>query len=238
MMYTVGELIQQLGVYDEDLTVEVVLEKEEASIFLSSRTKADALKFARLLQGIYTSLPAKSKSTAHRIFRRTNGTKKKNIRSAAVTAVLEIRAIALPKEIHNLFQTWEESPSQFWKGDGTQLEACWESRGSIERIATEAYLIVRQLGQRRMLDTILWRFYVYFFYSLALLLGDGQLNMSNGLYQRLLAALLQSKQVTDDAATIEENLLAWKAAGSKYHKICLRLGQGALFLLPQVSDGV
>ncbi|KAH6667750.1 hypothetical protein B0J14DRAFT_704225 [Halenospora varia] len=205
-MYSVGRLIQQLNNYDKELTLEALLEKKE---------------FASLLHGIYTSLPVKSKSTAQRIFRTTDGTKKKKTRSAALTAVLEIRVIALPQDIHNLFQTWKENPSQFWKACGAQLGTLWDSEKSVESVATEAYLAVRHLRVRRLWDTILWRFYANFFYNLALLLGNGQ-----------------SEKITDEIAVIEGNLRSWTAAGSRYHKICLRLDKGALFLLPQVPDNV
>lgn len=119
-----------------------------------------------------------------------------------------------------------------------QLGADLTSRKPIESIATDVYLVVRRLTLRRVLDTILWRFYVTFFYDLALLLGNGQVNMSDGLYQKLLKILLQSKRITDEIAVIEGNLRSWTAAGSRYHKICHHLNKGALFLLPQVSDNV
>ncbi|KAH6667474.1 hypothetical protein B0J14DRAFT_620004 [Halenospora varia] len=149
----------------------------------------------------------------------------------------EISVIALPQDIHNLFQTWKKNPSHFWKACGAQLGTLWDSEKSIESVATEAYLAVRRLRVRRLWDTILWRFYANFFYSLALLLGNGQVNMSDGLYQRLLK-VLQSEKITDEIAVIEGNLRSWTAAGSRYHKICLRLDKGALFLLPQVPDNV
>lgn len=53
-----------------------------------------------------------------------------------------------------------------------------------------------------------------------------------------LKVLLKSEKITDEIAVIEGNLRSWTAAGSRYHKICLRLDKGALFLLPQVSDNV
>jgi len=63
--------------------------------------------------------------------------------------------------------------------------------------------------------------------------------MSDKQYQRLLKIILQSKHITDSAIVVENNLRSWTAAGSRYYKICLRLGDGALFLLPQVvADSV
>lgn len=202
------------------------------------RTRADYLKFASLLQGIYTSLPVESKSTAQQIFYSKAATKKKKKRSAALTTVLEIRNIALPQDIQNLFQAWKENPSRFWNACGAHYGTQWDSGESIENVATKVYLVVRHLNLRRLWDTILWRFYASFFYNLALLLGNGQVNMSNGLYQRLLKVLLRSEKITDEIAVIEENLRSWTASGSRYHKICLRLDKGALFLLPQLSDNV
>jgi hypothetical protein len=196
------------------------------------------LKFASLLQSIYTSLPDKSKSTAQRIFRSTDGIQKKKTRSTALTAILEIREIALSQDIQNLFPAWKEDPSQFWKAYTSQLGIQWGSEKSIENVASKAYLVVRKLNLRRLWDTMLWRFYANFFYNLALLLGNGQVNMSDGLHQRLLKALLHSEKITDETAVIEENVRSWVVAGSRYYKICLHLGKGALFLLPKLSDNV
>lgn len=101
-----------------------------------------------------------------------------------------------------------------------------------------AYLTTKQLEPRRLWDTILWRFYTSFFYSLALLLGDGRVNLTDGLYGRLLEAISQSSNVTDKIDVIQAKLQLWTTAGARYYKICQYLGDGALFLLPHISDSV
>jgi hypothetical protein len=196
------------------------------------------LKFTSLLQGIYKSLPLKSKRIAQGIFRTSKENKGKKAQSAALATVLETRGVTLPPDVHDLFQVWKQNPTKFWKARGELLGIHWDSRESTDSVASEAYFVVRRLNSQRLWDTILWRFYASFFYDLALLLGNGQVNLTNGLYQRLLEVLSQSEKITDDIVTIESNIRAWTAAGSRYNKICKHLDKGALFLLPHLSDNV
>ncbi|TGO56011.1 hypothetical protein BCON_0083g00030 [Botryotinia convoluta] len=218
--HTVGSFIEQLKKYEETETLESLLEQEE---------------FASLLNGIYTSFSAKSKSTAQKLFQKTNQTRKKRSKSPALLTVIGIHDIALPPSIQSQYQLWKENPSQFWwPSDSLQ------AKQSIEIIAVEAYSVIQKLRLRQVYDVILWRFYVSFFYDLALMLGHGQKvltsNLYNLLYQRLIKALTQSKKITDDIGVIKANLQHWIAAGSRYNRICLALDRGALFLIPQISD--
>ncbi|CAD6439857.1 095128ae-e49d-43a5-bec0-a9fe873b9365 [Sclerotinia trifoliorum] len=220
--YTVGRLIQQLENYDEKQTLESLLEREE---------------FTSLLHGIYTSLSAESKSTAQEVFRKTNVTKKKRTKSTALVIILGIHNIALPPSIQTQYQIWKENPSQLWRAlDGQNSEQ------SIEVAAIEAYLVAQHLRLRQVYNVILWRFYVSFFYQLALLLGHGQKVMTNNLhnilYERLVKAITQSKKINDDITVIKANLQLWVAAGARYNKICTALDKGALFLIPQIPDDV
>lgn len=180
----------------------------------------------------------KSKTRAQRIFHTNNARKKKKKRSVALQSILEIKVIDLPQDIHHVFQTCKDNPSHFWRVYDAHVETCRDVGESIETFAIESYLVIRRLGLRRLLDTVLWRFYTTLFYDLALLLGNGQVHMSDPLYKQLLITLSRSPRITDEALVVEENLRSWVAAGSRYHKICLRLGRGALFLLPQLPDKV
>ncbi|KAF7861820.1 hypothetical protein EAF04_007702 [Stromatinia cepivora] len=118
------------------------------------------------------------------------------------------------------------------------LSVRWDSREPLKDIAAEAYLVVQHLSLRRPWNTILWRFYAIFFYMLGSMPANGARNISDLMHQRLVEALQLSQKITDDIDVMKQNLRSWTAAGFKYHKICLRLGQGALFLLPQVQDTV
>ncbi|KAK6592199.1 hypothetical protein H4I96_12059 [Botrytis cinerea] len=218
--HTVGSFIEQLKEYEETKTLESLLEQEE---------------FASLLNGIYISFSAESKSTAQKLFQKTNQTRKKRSKSPALLTVIGIHDIALPPSIQSQYQLWTENPSQFWRPSDSL-----QAKQSIEIIAVEAYSVIQKLRLRQVYDVILWRFYVSFFYHLALMLGHGQKvltsNLYNLLYERLIKALTQSKKITDDIGVIKANLQHWIAAGSRYNRICLALDKGALFLIPQISD--
>ncbi|KAM0124994.1 hypothetical protein ACHAO1_010812 [Botrytis cinerea] len=219
-MHTVGSFIEKLKKYEETKTLESLLEQEE---------------FASLLNGIYTSFSAESKNTAKKLFQKTNQTKKKKSKSPALLTVIGIHDIALPPSIQSQYQLWKENPSQFWRPSNSL-----QAKQSTDIIAVEAYSVIQKLRLRQVYDVILWRFYVSFFYHLALMLGHGQKvltsNLYNLLYERLIKALTQSKKITDDIGVIKANLQHWIAAGSRYNRICLALDKGALFLIPQISD--
>lgn len=181
-----------------------------------------------------------TKTRARRTFYRTNNPEKKRKRSTALQAILEIDFIDLPQDIRHVFQTWKDQPSRLWNLHEAQV-GTWQYFGkSIETVAIEAYLVIRHLSLRRRVDTVRWRFYATLFYDLARLLGNGQEHMSDALYQELRTALSRSREITDadEAVIVDKNLRSWIAAGSRYHRICLRLGRGALFLLPHVLDKV
>ncbi|CCD42667.1 hypothetical protein BofuT4_P074690.1 [Botrytis cinerea T4] len=156
-------------------------------------------------------------------------------KSPALLTVIGIHDIALPPSIQSQYQLWKENPSQFWRPSNSL-----QAKQSTDIIAVEAYSVIQKLRLRQVYDVILWRFYVSFFYHLALMLGHGQKvltsNLYNLLYERLIKALTQSKKITDDIGVIKANLQHWIAAGSRYNRICLALDKGALFLIPQISD--
>mgnify|MGYP001570223533 FL=1 len=77
-----------------------------------------------------------------------------------------------------------------------------------------------------------------FFYDLILLIGDGKINLTAGLHRKLLEVLHNSPLITDSIDTIKVNLNTWTAAGFRYSKFCDSLDDGALFLLPPLSDSV
>jgi hypothetical protein len=83
-----------------------------------------------------------------------------------------------------------------------------------------------------------WRYYCLFFYDLALVVGNGQERITSKVLAGLLYTLKECDAITDDAETIEANLTSWCAAGQRYWRICKALDDGALFLLPFLSDNV
>lgn len=206
-MYTVDKLICQLNKYKKDLTIEALLEtKDVSSCFVSWRQTTDRVKSTSLLQGIYASLPTKSKTSAQQIFRATSSRKKRKIRSVALATVLEICSVSLPEDVRALFDFCKEDPSQFWKSSSAHVGIRWDSGKPFEVVASEAYLAVRRLNTQGLWDTILWRFYSSFFYNLASLLGNGQVNLTDGLRERLFETIAQSSNVTDGCGVIKENL--------------------------------
>ncbi|KAI9640256.1 hypothetical protein NHQ30_011306 [Ciborinia camelliae] len=221
-MYTVGSIIQQLNKYDKVQTLDSLLKQEREEV-------------TSFLQSVYTSLSTESKGIVQEISRKTNGTKRKKPKSLALVSILRVHDIAVPSGIQEQFQIWKENPSRFWRPLDSQL-----SEPSIETAAIEAYLVLQRLRVREVGDVILWRFYVSFFYELALLVGHGQkvmtLTLHNTLYERLLKATTQSKEITDEPGVMKTYLQAWVAAGSRYNKICMSLDKGALFLIPQIPD--
>lgn len=169
------------------------------------------------------------------MFRNAHDTRRKKSKSPALATILGIRDIALPPGIQNQYQIWKEDPRQFWWSlEGEHIKV------SFEVAAIEAYRVIRNLRSQQADDVILRRFYVTFFYRLALFCGHGQKfitnNLHNILYELLGKALTGSKKITDDTSVIKANLQNWVAAGSRYNKICMALDEGALFLIPQIPD--
>ena len=113
---------------------------------------------------------------------------------------------------------------------------CFTGCDPINTVASQAYIGLTALNTQRKWDTITWRYYTLFFYDLILLIGDGKLNLTTGLHRKLLEVLHSSPFITDDIDIIENNLKKWVSAGSRYSKFCTSLGDGALFLLPPLSD--
>lgn len=147
-----------------------------------------------------------------------------------------INSVSLPEEVHELFSNCIHNPRSFWATLEFQAPLISESVVSVSIVASNIYLRIRRLRLRRKWDTIVWRYYALFFYDLALLIGDGQTRITKKLLGGLLHVLKTSQSITDDAEAIEANLLAWCAAGHRYWKLCDALDNGALFLLPQLSD--
>ncbi|TGO66599.1 hypothetical protein BOTNAR_0058g00350 [Botryotinia narcissicola] len=215
--HTVGSFLQQLKNYDANQSIESLLHDEE---------------FASLLRSIFISLPSEFQSTAREMLTKTNQREKKKTKSPALSAVIEIRNIALPPTIQDHYWLWKENPSRFWH----PVEISHANQ-SVEFIAVEAYLAVRRLRQRQVHDTILWRLHASFFYQLALLLGQGKrlalTDLHNNRYQRLVKAFAQCEKITDEKAVIKANLQLWAATGSRYNKTCAEFGDAMSHLRSQ-----
>lgn len=77
-----------------------------------------------------------------------------------------------------------------------------------------------------------------FFYDLMHLVGAGRKYLVETLQHKLVKAI-DSSGLLEDADTIQTDLKRWARAGSKYHNITTRLGNGSLMLLPQeVTDNM
>ncbi|TGO90384.1 hypothetical protein BPOR_0067g00260 [Botrytis porri] len=225
-MYTVGDFMQHMDYFDKAQAFEGLLRVKE---------------FTSLIVDVYTSFSAESKSIAQELakelLRKPNQTKKKQSKGRALTTIIRIQDITLPASIQSQYEIWKRDPVQFWRSIQNS-----DSQQSTEVIAIEAYLTMQHLRSRQEHDVILWRFYVAFFYQLALLIGHGQKMMTNNLhnilYERLSKVFTQSEKITDKVATIQANLHYWVGTGFIYNKICSALDKGALFLIPQVPDQI
>ncbi|KAF7942982.1 hypothetical protein EAE96_010930 [Botrytis aclada] len=223
-MYTVGDFMQHMEYFDKAQAFEGLL-----------RVKG----FTSLIVDFYTSFSAESKSIvqelAQELSRKPNQTKNKQSKGRALTTIINVQNITLPASIQYQYEIWKGNPVQFWRSIQNS-----GSKQSIEVVAIEAYLIMQDLRLRQEYDIILWRFYVTFFYQLALLIGHGQKMMTNNLhnilYERLGKVFIQSEKIADEVATVQANLHHWVDVGFKYNKVCTALDKGALFLIPQVPD--
>ncbi|KAH8587338.1 hypothetical protein B0O99DRAFT_694610 [Bisporella sp. PMI_857] len=224
-MITVAEIISQLSLCDKTLTVEELVGKPG---------------IISLLSKAFNSLTPKSKTAVQNLFSRaTNGSKKKAKKNHYLKTILQTGKIALPAEVNEQFAACKENPSVFWnRGHWLHSKsATQDSRQHTIHVAVaQAYLGVKELSIQRKWDTIVWRFYTLFFYELALLLGDGGVQLTATLFDRLLEVLTASSRISDNSETITKNLNKWFTAGSKYSKFCDSLGAGALFLLPHLTD--
>ncbi|KFY46794.1 hypothetical protein V494_00326 [Pseudogymnoascus sp. VKM F-4513 (FW-928)] len=221
-MVTVDKLINQLELFNGTTTIEELLEKPDVVNFLREA---------------FDSLPPKSKTIARNISSKPPTSSGSKPRCTALVALLEVGEIALPEEVQTIFNGCKESPSKFWSSVGIQNDAiCFTGSETINTVASQAYIGLAALNIQRKWDTITWRYYTMFFYDLILLIGDGKVNFTASLHKKLLEVLHNSPLITDSLDIIESNLNTWVTAGSRYSKFCESLDDGALFLLPPLSD--
>ncbi|KAH8593138.1 hypothetical protein B0O99DRAFT_628191 [Bisporella sp. PMI_857] len=241
-MATVAEIRSQLRLCDENLTVEKLFEEPTV---------------VALLTRIFESLTPESKDIVRDLFSRaTNGSEtrsrspipqevktKRRKTQHYLTAILEIKVVALPAEVNEQFIACKRNPSAFWRR-GHQMDSKSATRdlrqymadSNIDIAIAQAYLSVKKLSIQRKWDTIVWRFYTLFFYELALLLGNGGVRLTKNLLNRLLKVISAASGISDDNETIATNLRKWTAVGFRYYKLSTSLGAGALFLLPHLPD--
>ena len=195
-------------------------------------------KFLSLLGHIFNGLSPESKSAARKWLQPLEASKRssEDKPSPALATILQVESITLPPKVQHLFDDCKQKPSSFWNTLATN--ATFEPADPITTVASNVYIGIQSLWLRREWDTIVWRYYVLFFYDLALLIGNGQTRVTKKLLQGLVRILRASQFITDDAEVIETNLLDWCAFGHKYWKICNTLDNGALFLLPQLIGDV
>ncbi|KFY17979.1 hypothetical protein V492_00229 [Pseudogymnoascus sp. VKM F-4246] len=223
-MVTVDIIISQLESFDRASTIEELLEKPDVVNFLREA---------------FDTLPPKSKTIARNISSKIPTSSKSKSRCTSLIAILEVKEIALPEEVQTLFSGCKENPSKFWSSVGIQNDAiCFTGSESIDTVASQAYIGLTALHTQRKWDTITWRYYTMFFYDLILLIGDGKTNLTAGLHRKLFEVLQNSPLITDSLNIIESNINTWITAGSRYSKFCKSLDNGALFLLPPLSDSI
>lgn len=196
-------------------------------------------KVVNFLRETFDNLPPKSKTIARNISSKTPTSSKSKSRCASLVAILEVGEVALPEEVQTLFNGCKKNPSKFWSSVGTQNDAiCFTRREPIDTVASQAYIGLTALDTQRKWDTITWRYYTLFFYNLILLIGGGKTNLTAGLHKKLFEVLDNSPLITDSLDIIKDNINTWITAGSRYSKFCKSLDDGALFLLPPLSDSM
>lgn len=169
------------------------------------------------------------------MLRKTNYTRKRA--KCPALALVITHNFSLSPSVQDHYQIWKENPHRFWQ----RFEISNANR-SVEDVAIESYLVVRNLRLRQAQDIVFRRFHVSFLYQLASLFSHEQkvitYKLHTILHQRLIISFTKCDKITDEVDVIKANLQIWVTARLKYDKICKFLDKGALFLLPQIPDDV
>ncbi|KAJ8062028.1 hypothetical protein OCU04_009809 [Sclerotinia nivalis] len=217
-MTTVRAIIQMLQAYDEDDTIEELLNDS---------------KFVQEITESIKLLP-KAKSILSQIIRNQNLPAKEDT-NQVLNSIRKVTNIELPGEVLGIYKECQQNPLRFWSWAGIQLDLTADETKPIEFFFRETYLGINRLETQRIWDTIIWRFFVLFFYDLVKIFGKTYLTIS--LENKLIDILSSTTSIHDTTTKIQENLRRWIAAGSHYSQLSDSLGYGAPFLLPlSVAD--
>jgi hypothetical protein len=191
------------------------------------------------LRKVFDSLPPKSKLAVRQVFNpKTKDPNEKTVPNWYLTGILQVKTIALPEEVHDVFKKCKAKPSEFWISVGLRSTGeIYRPQDSYLVIAlSQVYLGIKSFAIKRTWDTIIWRFYTLFLYELALLIADGGVHITNNIIEQLFVIITASPAINDDSETIRENLRKWTSTGCRYYSLCSSLSPGVLFLLPPLSD--
>ncbi|ESZ89495.1 hypothetical protein SBOR_10120 [Sclerotinia borealis F-4128] len=212
-MTTVRSIIQKLQAYNEDDTIEDLLDNSE---FVQEI--AESIKLLPKARTIISKI----------IFNQKLPTKKDTNR--VLKSIRKITNIELPGEVLERYRECQKYPFRFWSWAGIQLDLTTDETKPIELFFRKMYLGINQLETQRVWYTIIWRFFVLFFYDLVVILGRKILTES--FENQLVDMLSSTTSIQDTTIKIRENLRRWVAAGSHYSQLSNSLGYGAPFLLP------
>ena len=192
-------------------------------------------QFIDRLSEIVNSWPTRSKRTVRAILR---GPPKRATLTGchsrpseeALRAISQIKGIGLPSSLTTIYDEWCKHPASFWDSRGFSIKS-----GNLSHL----YKDMKQLETQRQSSTILWRFFTLFFFDLMRLIGDGRKYLVETLQQKVVDAIDTFGLMQDAAGIIQGDLKRWASAGFRYHNIAMRLGDGALLLLPhEVTDNM
>lgn len=153
----------------------------------------------------------------------------------ALKAIQKAEDVGLPSKVLNKYQVCQQCPSEFWSFAGIHLNLKADKTKQINVFLCEAYSGINQLETEREWHTIIWRFFVLFFYDLVEFLGRQVVTAS--FQEEIVGILSSSSSIQDTKTTIRKNLKRWVLSGTHYSRLSDSLGFGAPFLLPQsVTD--
>ncbi|KAF7874180.1 hypothetical protein EAF04_002852 [Stromatinia cepivora] len=221
-MITVRSIIQKLQAYNEDDTIEDLLDNSE---FVQ--------EIAELIK-----LLAKAKTNVSEITLNQEPNQKlpKIDTNRVLKSIRKVTNIELPIQVLEKYRECQQYPFKFWSWAGIQVDLTADKTKPIDIFFCETYVGISRLENQRQWDTIIWRFFVLFFYDLVKISGRKILSAS---FENQLACTISSTtpSIQDTKTKIRENLRRWVSAGSRYAQLSNSLGYGAPFLLPlSVAD--
>ncbi|KAJ8062300.1 hypothetical protein OCU04_008846 [Sclerotinia nivalis] len=222
-MTTVRSIIQKLQAYNEDDTIEDLLDNSEFVQEIAELIKLLAKAKTNVSEIILNQEPKQKLPT-------------KKDTNRVLKSIRKITHIELTGEVLEKYRECQQYPFKFWSWAGIQVDLTADKTKPIEIFFSQAYMGIRRLETKRQWDTIIWRFFVLFFYDLVKVSGRKNLTAS---FENQLACTLASTttSIQDTNTKIRENLRRWVSAGSRYAQLSNSLGYGAPFLLPlSVAD--
>lgn len=223
-MTTIAELTRYLRRFDENSSLESVLQEEGTLPFFE--------KVYGALQSAFGRPESSHRSTT-------------KLESPALNRILALNSVDPSKSLLHRLGEVNANPETFW-ATSAQQKPTWRAQDPLEAIVGKAYAACRAVSADREWQTIRWRFFTVFFYLLARRLSSTS-HVSDEAKCRLLEAIHRSNQV--DPNPTKEDVKKLVSTGGRYVEVCRELRKresasgsalegeyGPLFLLPQMDD--